>query len=81
MRVVSGLGAIAVLSTVTLLCGASTRAQDQTTPQIQRTISQSPSDLSAQRPKPLFPVCDVPLVRWALALLRGWDVKETSVRD
>ena len=49
MRVVSGLGAIAVLSTVTLLCGASTRAQDQTTPQIQRTIAQSPSDLSAQR--------------------------------
>lgn len=36
-------------------------------------------DLSAQRPKPLLPVCDVPLARWALALLRGHGVRDVIV--
>ncbi len=35
--------------------------------------------LSDQRPKPLLPVCDVPLVRWALALLAAHDVHEVVV--
>jgi NDP-sugar pyrophosphorylase family protein len=36
-------------------------------------------DLSAQKPKPLLPVCDVPLVRWALALLRGHGIRDVIV--
>ncbi len=35
--------------------------------------------LSDQRPKPLLPVCDVPLVRWALALLSAHGVREVVV--
>jgi NDP-sugar pyrophosphorylase family protein len=36
-------------------------------------------DLSSERPKPLLPVADVPLVRWALALLRRHGVDEVVV--
>src|SRR5262249_8960408 len=36
-------------------------------------------DLSLERPKPLLPVIDVPLVRWALALLRGNGVRDVVV--
>ncbi len=35
--------------------------------------------LSDQRPKPLLPVCDVPLVRWVLALLSAHGVREVVV--
>jgi mannose-1-phosphate guanylyltransferase len=35
--------------------------------------------LGEQRPKPLFPVCDLPLIRYALALLRGHGVTEICV--
>jgi NDP-sugar pyrophosphorylase family protein len=35
--------------------------------------------LGSERPKPLFPVADVPLVRYALALLRGHGVSEVIV--
>jgi len=35
--------------------------------------------LGEERPKPMFPVCDIPLVRYALALLRGHDVGEICV--
>jgi NDP-sugar pyrophosphorylase family protein len=35
--------------------------------------------LSDERPKPLLPVADVPLVRWALALLRGAGIAEVVV--
>jgi NDP-sugar pyrophosphorylase family protein len=36
-------------------------------------------DLSSLRPKPMMPVCDVPLVRWALSLLRGHGIKNVIV--
>jgi mannose-1-phosphate guanylyltransferase len=35
--------------------------------------------LSEERPKPMLPVCDVPLIRYALALLRGAGVREIAV--
>jgi mannose-1-phosphate guanylyltransferase len=35
--------------------------------------------LSDERPKPLLPVADVPLVRWALALLRGAGIRDVVV--
>jgi NDP-sugar pyrophosphorylase family protein len=35
--------------------------------------------LSAERPKPLFPVCNIPLIRYALALLRGHGITEVAV--
>ncbi len=35
--------------------------------------------LSDERPKPLLPICDIPLVRFALALLRGHGVNEIAV--
>ncbi len=35
--------------------------------------------LSDERPKPLLPVCDYPLVRYALALLRGAGIAEIAV--
>src|SRR5438874_4987367 len=47
--IVHGLGAIAMLTGVTLLCGAPVRAQDSAIPQVGRTIQQSPTDVSAQR--------------------------------
>jgi mannose-1-phosphate guanylyltransferase len=36
-------------------------------------------DLSSERPKPLFPVCDVPLIRYAIALLAVHDIREIAV--
>jgi NDP-sugar pyrophosphorylase family protein len=36
-------------------------------------------DLSDERPKPLLPVCDIPLIRYAVALLRGHGVTEIAV--
>jgi len=35
--------------------------------------------LSDERPKPLLPVCDVPLIRYAVALLRGAGIDEIAV--
>jgi mannose-1-phosphate guanylyltransferase len=35
--------------------------------------------LGEERPKPMFPVCDIPLVRYAFALLRGHGVTEICV--
>lgn len=35
--------------------------------------------LSDERPKPLLPVCNVPLVRYAVALLRGHGIDEIAV--
>jgi NDP-sugar pyrophosphorylase family protein len=35
--------------------------------------------LSDERPKPLLPVCDVPLIRYAAALLRGHGIDEIAV--
>lgn len=35
--------------------------------------------LSDERPKPLLPVCDIPLIRYAVALLRGHGVDEIAV--
>jgi NDP-sugar pyrophosphorylase family protein len=35
--------------------------------------------LSDERPKPLLPVCDVPLIRYAVALLAGHGVTEIAV--
>ena len=35
--------------------------------------------LGEQRPKPMFPVCDIPLVRYALSLLSGHGVTEICV--
>ena len=35
--------------------------------------------LSDERPKPLLPVCDIPLIRYALALLRGHGITEIAV--
>lgn len=35
--------------------------------------------LSDERPKPLVPVCDVPLIRYAIALLAGHGVTEIAV--
>jgi mannose-1-phosphate guanylyltransferase len=35
--------------------------------------------LSDERPKPLLPVADVPLVRWALALLAGHGIRDVIV--
>src|SRR5579872_4247876 len=36
-------------------------------------------ELSAECPKPLLPVCDYPLARWALALLKGYDITQVAV--
>jgi NDP-sugar pyrophosphorylase family protein len=36
-------------------------------------------ELGSERPKPLMPVADVPLVRWALALLRDHGVSDVIV--
>ncbi len=35
--------------------------------------------LSDERPKPLLPVCDIPLIRYAVALLRGAGISEIAV--
>ena len=35
--------------------------------------------LSDERPKPMLPVADVPLVRWALDLLRGAEIRDVVV--
>jgi mannose-1-phosphate guanylyltransferase len=35
--------------------------------------------LSDERPKPLLPVCDIPLIRYAVALLRGHGIREIAV--
>jgi NDP-sugar pyrophosphorylase family protein len=35
--------------------------------------------LSDERPKPLLPVCDIPLIRYAVALLRGAGIAEIAV--
>ncbi|HEX4460770.1 MAG TPA: sugar phosphate nucleotidyltransferase, partial [Polyangia bacterium] len=35
--------------------------------------------LSDERPKPLLPVCDIPLIRYAVALLRGHGITEVAV--
>jgi NDP-sugar pyrophosphorylase family protein len=35
--------------------------------------------LSDERPKPLLPVCDIPLIRYAVALLRGGGIDEIAV--
>lgn len=35
--------------------------------------------LSDERPKPLLPVCNIPLIRYAVALLRGHGVTEVAV--
>jgi NDP-sugar pyrophosphorylase family protein len=35
--------------------------------------------LSDERPKPMLPVCDIPLLRFGLALLRGHGVTEVAV--
>jgi mannose-1-phosphate guanylyltransferase len=35
--------------------------------------------LSDERPKPLLPVCDIPLIRYAVALLRGHGIDEIAV--
>jgi NDP-sugar pyrophosphorylase family protein len=35
--------------------------------------------LSDERPKPMFPVCNYPLIRYALALLRGHGITEIAV--
>ena len=35
--------------------------------------------LSDERPKPLLPVCDIPLIRYAVALLRGAGIDEIAV--
>jgi NDP-sugar pyrophosphorylase family protein len=35
--------------------------------------------LSDERPKPLLPVCDIPLIRYALALLHGHGIREIAV--
>ena len=35
--------------------------------------------LSDERPKPLVPVCDLPLIRYAIALLAGHGVTEIAV--
>lgn len=36
-------------------------------------------ELSDERPKPLLPVCNVPLIRYALALLHGAGIREIAV--
>ena len=36
-------------------------------------------ELSDERPKPLLPVCDVPLIRYAVAILRGAGIDEIAV--
>ena len=36
-------------------------------------------ELSDERPKPLLPVCDVPLIRYALALLEGHGIRDVIV--
>lgn len=35
--------------------------------------------LSAERPKPLLPVCDYPLARYALSLLKGYDINDVVI--
>jgi NDP-sugar pyrophosphorylase family protein len=35
--------------------------------------------LSQERPKPLLPVCDYPLVRYALSLLKGYKINEVVI--
>src|SRR5207244_3628628 len=35
--------------------------------------------LSDERPKPMLPVCDIPLIRYAVALLRGHGIDEIAV--
>jgi NDP-sugar pyrophosphorylase family protein len=35
--------------------------------------------LSDERPKPLLPVCDIPLIQYAVALLRGHGIDEIAV--
>ena len=35
--------------------------------------------LSAERPKPLLPVCDYPLARYALSLLKGYDITDVVI--
>jgi NDP-sugar pyrophosphorylase family protein len=35
--------------------------------------------LSDERPKPLLPVCDIPLIRYAIALVAGHGVREIAV--
>ena len=35
--------------------------------------------ISMERPKPLLPVCDYPLARYAVALLRGYDIRDVVV--
>ncbi len=35
--------------------------------------------LSLERPKPLFPVADIPLIRYAIALLRGHGITEIAI--
>ncbi len=35
--------------------------------------------LSSERPKPLMPVCDQPLLRYAIALLRGHGITELAI--
>ncbi len=35
--------------------------------------------LGSERPKPMFPVCDVPLIRYGVALLRGFGITEIAV--
>ena len=35
--------------------------------------------LSDERPKPLLPVCDIPLIRYAVALLAGHGVRELAI--
>lgn len=35
--------------------------------------------LSAERPKPLLPVCDYPLVRYALSMLKGYDIHDVVI--
>ena len=35
--------------------------------------------LSDERPKPLLPVCDIPLIRYAVALLHGAGIREIAV--
>ena len=35
--------------------------------------------LSDERPKPMLPVCNIPLIRYAVALLRGHGIDEIAV--
>src|SRR5689334_18308624 len=36
-------------------------------------------ELSSERPKPLLPVADVPLIKYVLALLAGHGVREVAI--